>query len=385
LTAAGNRISGKSFDQNTLTFVNIPFEYRGDTAITLTQPVLKNSWIDAGRLVIKLSKKDLKLTELGFQSLAMDILRRVAVTYYDLLAARDQVKVQLKAQELAQQLLAENKKKVEVGTMAPLDEKQAESQAAKAKADVTTAIFNAQLAENLLKSLITHDFGDIQSTTIEPSDKLIAVYQSFSLPESWRSGLERRPDYLQAKETVERQNIVLQYRRNQLFPSLDLSATYGRNAFGSHSEEWTDSMKDNRFAKYGGAVVFTFPLTFRNDRDAFKKAKIDKEVLVLSLKRRQDLVMKDIDDALKGVQASYATTVSTHEARIYAEAALDAEQKKLENGKSTSFNVLQFQKDLTSAASSEIKALADYNKSLHQLYFNEGTTLERNKVTLDVK
>jgi len=112
------------------------FEYRGDTAITVTQPVLKNSWIDAGRLIIKLSKKDLKLTELGFQSLVMDILRRVAVTYYDLLAARDQVKVQLKAQELAQQLLAENKKKVEVGTMAPLDEKQAESQAAKAKADV---------------------------------------------------------------------------------------------------------------------------------------------------------------------------------------------------------------------------------------------------------
>jgi outer membrane protein TolC len=346
---------------------------------------LKDAWIDSGRLVIKLSKHDLKLNELGLQSLVQDILRRVALTYFDLLAAREQVKVQTKAFELAQQLLTENKKKVEVGTLAPLDEKQAESQAAKARADVTAAVYQAQLAENLLKSLITHDFSEVQSTTIDPSDRLIAVYQSFSLPESWRQGLESRPDYLQAKQAVERQNIILKYRRNQLYPSLDVSATYGRNAFGGTTEQYSDSMDDNRFAKYGGAVTLKFPLTFRNERDALKKSKIDAETLVLSLKRREDLVKKDIDDALKGVIASYATTQATHDSRVYAEAALEAEQKKLENGKSTSFNVLQFQRDLTDAASKEIKALSDYNKSLHQLYFNTGTTLERNKVTLDLK
>ena len=76
---------------------------------------------------------------------------------------------------------------------------------------------------------------------------------------------------------------------------------------------------------------------------------------------------------------------ATREARLYSEAALEAEQKKLENGKSTSFVVLQLQKDLTTARSSEIRALADYNESLAQLWLQEGSTLERRMITLRSK
>jgi len=75
---------------------------------------------------------------------------------------------------------------------------------------------------------------------------------------------------------------------------------------------------------------------------------------------------------------------ATKEARLFAESALEAEQKKLETGKSTSFFVLQFQRDLTAARSAEAQALADYNKALAQLAFDEGTTLERNKLDLEM-
>jgi outer membrane protein TolC len=383
LTATGQRISGKQF--NGIDFDNLPFEYSGDTAITLTQPLLKDFWIDAGRLNIKLSKQNLKMSEFSFRLLVMDIVKRVAVAYFDVVAARDQIKVQQKALELAQQLVAENKKKVEVGTMAPLDEKQAESQAAKAKSDLTASIFGSQQAENALKSLITHDFAEVQPAVIQPTDRLLPLYQSFSLPECWRNGLEQRPDYLLSKQQVEARDIVLVYRRNQLFPALDVAATYGRNAFGPSSSEAVESVDDNRYAKYGGAVLLRFPLTFRAERDSYKLAKIARQSAVLTLKRKEDSVLQEIDVALKLVQSSYDATESTRAARSYAEAALDAENKKLENGKSTSFNVLQLQKDLTTAASDEIKALSIYNKALHELYFSEGTTLERNKVALELK
>ncbi|HXI51084.1 MAG TPA: TolC family protein [Candidatus Saccharimonadales bacterium] len=388
LGASGDRLSGTKFTVDTNGFItsqNIPFQYTGGTAVSVTQPLLRDFWIDSGRLNIRLSKKTVIMSELRLRLLVMDITRRVAQGYFDLVAARDQIRVQQQALELAQQLVAENKKKVEVGTMAPLDEKQAESQAAKAKADLTTANYAVQKAENVLKALITHDFGEIQPATIEPTDKMLALYQSFSLPECWRNGLDKRPDYLLEKESIEFQNIVLTYRHNQLFPGLDIVGTYGRNALGGTSEEWTDSMQDNRYPRYGGAVVLSLPLTFRQERDAYKKAKVAKEALILSLKRREDVILAEIDDGLKAVISTYATTESTREARVYAEAALDAEQKKLEQGKSTSFNVLQLQKDLTAASSKEIQALADYNKALHQLYFNEGTALERNKITFDVK
>lgn len=388
LTATGSRVSGVDFSRtNPITGKpeGIPFEYSGDTQITISQPLLRNFWIDGGRLNIKLSKSDIKLSELGVQLLVMDIVKRVALSYFDLVAARDQIKVQVKALELARQLVAENRKKVEVGTMAPLDEKQAESQAAKSESDLTSAIFVAQQNENLLKALITHDFAEIQPVTLEPTDKLLALYQSFSLPECWRNGLEKRPDYLRNKQVVEDQNLILTYRRNQLFPELDLAGTYGRNALGTTSEGYSDSMNENRFPKYGGTLTLSFPLTFRADRDQLKKAKLAKESAILTLKRKEDSVLQEIDDALKKVISAYLTAVSRKSARVYAEAALDAEQKKLDNGKSTSFNVLQLQKDLTAASSDEIKALADYNKALHELYFSEGTTLERNKVTLELR
>jgi len=82
------------------------------------------------------------------------------------------------------------------------------------------------------------------------------------------------------------------------------------------------------------------------------------------------------------MKSSYITVESTRQARIYAEAALDAEQKKLEAGKSTSFIVLQLQRDLTAARSEEIRALSEYNKAQADLAQKEGTTLERARLNI---
>jgi hypothetical protein len=92
-----------------------------------------------------------------------------------------------------------------------------------------------------------------------------------------------------------------------------------------------------------------------------------------------------IENAIETAKTDLQQVGATREARIYAEAALDAEQKKLEKGKSTSFQVLSLQRDLTTARSKEIRALADYNEALANVAVNEGTTLERRHVTLEVK
>jgi outer membrane protein TolC len=146
-----------------------------------------------------------------------------------------------------------------------------------------------------------------------------------------------------------------------------------------------ETIDNNRFPRYGASITLSFPLSFRNERNLYKVAKLEMQAAILSLKRREDEVLNEIDIAVKEVASRYQTTQSTRQARIFAEEALDAEQKKLENGKSTSFQVLQFQRDLTSASSAEIQAIADYNKALHLFYFREGTTLERNKITLELK
>src|ERR1035437_4305248 len=98
----------------------------GREGINLTQPLLKNFWIDGTRLNIRVAKNRLKYSEQGLRLRMIDVVTLVEQAYYNLIAARENVKVQQSALELAERLLAENKKRVEVGSMAPLDQKQAE-------------------------------------------------------------------------------------------------------------------------------------------------------------------------------------------------------------------------------------------------------------------
>jgi len=394
--AGMNRLSGDRLDtaeeiapgitnSNFGKFVDLGWQYTSDARVRVTQPLLRDFWIDSGRLNIKIRKQDLKMAEHSFRLLTMDIVQRVALAYYDLIAAMDQVKTRTKALELASQLVSENKKKEAAGTIAPLEARQSESQEATARTQLIASQFAVQQAENLLKNLITHDFASVQSMVLIPTEKLVPVYQAFSLPDAWRSGLENRPDYLRAKEEVESRRLILYYRKNQLFPALDLVGTYGRNGLSDSTEESIDNIMDNRNPYYGGAVVLTFPFTFKADRSDYKRAKTQEKIAIIELKRREDSVLQEIDIALKLVQSAYQATESSRAARKFAEEALDAEQKKLEAGRSTSFFVLQFQRDLTDAAATEIRATAEYNKALHQLYFREGTTLLRNNIYLELK
>ena len=95
--------------------------------------------------------------------------------------------------------------------------------------------------------------------------------------------------------------------------------------------------------------------------------------------------MVQIDDAVKQAQSAWESVGATKQSRIYAEAALDAEQKKYAVGKSTTFTVLQLQNSLTTARSQEIRALANYAEALANLSQQEGGTIERHHLGLEVK
>ena len=144
---------------------------RGAALINLKQPLLKNFWIDAPRLNIRVSKLALKQSEWKLRKAIMDVSTSVELAYFDLIYARESVKVLEKAVELAGQLVRENKKRVEVGTMAPLDEKQAESQEATSRADLLQAQRALAASENALKRLITDNFAELQPVELRPDRK----------------------------------------------------------------------------------------------------------------------------------------------------------------------------------------------------------------------
>lgn len=360
--------------------VTDPAEYTSGADITLRQPLLRDFWIDQNRYAIQLGKKALQMSEFALQRRVQEIVTAVETAYYNLIAAHEFVKVQQLALELSQRSLSDNQKRVQVGTMAMLDEKQAESLVASGRADLLQSYQQLSLAQNNLKDLLTANYEDLAVVQFEPTEKLLPTVVPFNLQESWTRAMTSRPDLQQARINIERQDITLKYQKNQLFPALDLVGSYGHSARNSGARGVLDDIRKGDSPVWYAGAEMSIPLGNSTRRAQYKATKMEKEQLLLQLKRLEQNVLVEVDNAVKLAQMQFEKIEATRQARLYAEAALDAEQKKLESGKSTSFVVLTLQRDLTRARSEEIRALADYNTTLATLALREGTTLERNNL-----
>jgi outer membrane protein len=357
----------------------------GQAGIDVTQPLLRNFWIDSSRLLIRIDKNRLKYDEYGLKLQLMQTLTSLEQAYYDLIYARESVRVQELAAEASDRLVAENKKKLEVGALAELDLASAEAQAAHDRAAIIATKSAMGTQERKLKLFITDQIAKWADIGILPSGILTAPKKEFNRQNSWRKALETRPDYQQAKLDAERAGIQLKYDYNQMFPELDVIGTFGYNGSGSvYSGALYDIQQQNLPTwSIGGQI--SMPLANVNARNNYKAQKVTLQQVVLTMKAKERDILISVDNDIGTLLADYNSVQATHAQRLYEEQALDAEQKKLANGKSTTYQVLLVQRDLTNARGLEIQALDLYNDHLSQLSLDEGTTLERLNIDFEVK
>jgi len=355
----------------------------GAVRLKLRQPLLKNAWIDAPRLHIQVSRKQLKISELGLRGQLMNVITRVELAYYDLLLTREAVKVQEEALRLAEELLAANRARIQQGVMAAQDEKQAESQASAQRSLLLAAQRAVGSQENVLKALLSDRLQDWQDVGIQPTTELQAAPAAVQRSESWERGLSMRPDLLQARADLERLGYIVKFNKNQLFPQLDVTGTYGHAASDREFSGAFDQARrgSNPFYSYG--LEMTIPLTRRTARETYRGSRAEQEQAVLRLRQLEQAIMLDIDDAVKVIETDFERVSTTRSAREFAEAALHAEQTRMDNGKGSSFVVLQLQRDLTTARSEQARALTEYNKAQAQLALREGSVFQRHHIVLD--
>lgn len=383
MTGSWDRNTDKQFNG---TFGPPLWEATPGPGLTLTQPLLKNLWIDSNRLQIKLNKATLKISEAALRLQIMTSVTAVKSAYYNLLYTRGNIDANATAYKLAEQLVTENLKRVEVGALAPLDEKQSESQAAASLAAMQLAEQQSLVQENTLKNLLTDNFSEWADVSLLPAEQLIAVPQSLDLQESWRRAVTQRPEMIEAKLNIEKQNVTLKYDFNQIFPELDVTGSYGRNATDSTFSDTLDDISHGDHPYYSYGAFVSIPLGGNvTGRNQYKSGKATLKQLLLTLKQTEQNIVVAVDNDVGNVRSTYQQVQATRDARVYAEDALAAEQKKLENGKSTSFIVLQLISNLTTAKVAEIQALANYNVAVAQLSLDEGSTLEANHIDLKLK
>lgn len=355
----------------------------GGIQMQLTQPLLKNFWIDNTRLTIKVNKNRLRYSEQGFREQVITSVTAVENAYYELVFALENLKVQQEALDLSQTQLDEDKQRMQIGTLARLSVQQDESQVAQNEANVISAQSTLATDQNTLKNLITDNFPQWQEVDVQPTETLNAPLVLFDLQDSWSKGMTERPDLLQARLNVQQEGIQLKFEQNQLFPELDVIGTYGYNGAGIVYNNTFGQIKEGSapYYTYGGQL--SVPLSNVGARSQYKSTKATLQQVVLQLKQFEQNVMVEIDNAVKTAQSDYESVAATREARIYAEAALDAEQKTYSVGKATTFEVLTYQNSLTAARGQEIRALANYEEALATLAEQEGSTLDRMRINIE--
>jgi outer membrane protein len=356
-------------------------------ALTLRQPLLKNFWVDATRLTIRNLKKAVQSSDKDYADMVMLKVTDVETAYFRLVFADENVKVRETALELAQRLVAENRKKVEVGAMAPLDEKQAEAQAAASKAELIASMGTRDTAERLLKDLLSNDYTNQWATVqIKPTDSLLAIPQQFDLQESWSKGIARGPRYrlVQNRLRIEQIEEEIRYGKNQLYPQVDAIGSYTVSGASLDSGGVFRQMREGDNPSWYFGAEMSIPLGQTGARNSLKERRATKEQATLLQRQLEQRTLIQIENDIAKAVTDFERVDSTRQARRFAEAALEAEQKKLDNGKSTSFVVLQLQRDLTEARSQEISALAEYNIDLANLAYDEGSTLERRNISMEI-
>ncbi len=355
-------------------------EYTSTASFTLTQPLLRGFGTKATLTEANIARMELKQAQTGLRGRIDQIAASVLDAYIEAQYARELVRVITDRISVADRLRNENDKRLQQGLMAPIDVMQAESTKASAEIELVRARSFQTEAENRLRELIFPDFVAASETRFNLTDSLGEVTLVESLTALRNLALERSAEYQIAQQRVDTEKLRVRYARNQLLPRLDLQASVGLNGLGP---DFGGSFSD--FGERGQpdttiGIIASVPITFAQERARLRQSLLELRAAEFELKRTANHIVTQVHTAHTRVLSAQQRAASATHAITAAEAALDAETKRLTNGLTTSFNVLRLQDELAQARVNRLEAVAEGHKALAVLWGLVGTLLERHQI-----
>ena len=355
-----------------------------------TQPLLRNFQIDSIRQQVAVSKKARDLSDIQLESVVTQTLRSVRNAYWDLSYSINNLKAQQESLALSRQSLKDNQKRVEIGTMAPIDIVQAQAEVANNESTVILAEAAIRNAQDALRALILDPATpDVWNVVFEPTDAPSFDARAIDIDAAVRSALDKRSDVRGAKNALEQSDINIKYYANQIKP--DVNANIGYNPIGVGGTQLSavdfttiaaggsanrTIIADRGFGSVLGDVfqsqypTWTFgitvgyPLGANTAHANLARVKLEYDQAQAQLKNMQMQVTTQVRTAARNVQTTQQLVQSARASRELQEKKLEAEEKKLAAGMSSPFFVVQAQRDLSLSRTVEIRAISDYNKSL---------------------
>jgi outer membrane protein TolC len=377
--------------------------YGNTLRFNFTQPLLKGFGFKVSRREILVARNNLDISVNQFQSVLMDTIYRVQEAYWNLVYSIEDHRVKQQSLQLARDLLAKNKKEVEVGKIAPIEILNAEAVVASREADILQAEALTRRNEDVLKDLLyLSEEGEMSTQRIAPMDKPTFIRKDVSLNEALKEALEKRPELMTKMINIETYQLNMGVAKNQMLPGLDLQLSYWSpglsgdriiyqddnpflGAIGKEEGGAADSMRDALKLLYNNwtiGVTLSIPLGSLTSRADYVRAKMELEKSQLELENTEKQVYLEVKNAVRDIETNARRVQAYQLSRELAEQRLEAEVKKLNVGLTTNYFVLQFQEELARERSLEVLSLIDYNLALARLEKAVGTSLEKRNIKI---
>jgi outer membrane protein TolC len=392
------------------------------------QQLLNGFGIEVNTRNIRIAKNNRKIADLAFAQQAITTVTNTINAYWELVYARENVKVQQQAVTVAEKLYNDNKKQLEIGTMAPLDVTRAESELATDRQNLIVAQTAQLQQQQVLKNAIAKDplAPNMLNLEIIPADLPTRpeAIEAPSFEQAVSEAFAKRPDVQEQALNLLNGQIDVKATRNALLPVATLTAQYGSVGLGGNQTTFAppvtiagapivdstgapngagfvpatqliptgvnkggfgDAMShvfNGDFPDYNVALNVQIPIRNRGAQADNQRAILVQRQLEAQMQQLKNSALLDVRNTYIALEQDRARVEAAAKARELQQQTFDAEQKKYQLGASTVYLVIQTQRDLISAQGTELRALTDLVEAKANYERALGRTLEVNRVTI---
>ena len=389
----------------------------------IVQHLLNGFGYRANAKFIRIAQNDLRFADAAFRLQVITTISKVVNDYYTLLYDRENVRVAQEAVNYSERLLSDNKKQVEIGTLAPIEVVRAESEVAADQQTLIVAQTTLRQQEEVLKTELAKQVGpDLINTQIEPTDKFPDPRPDDIPPlaQALQLAVQNRPELEETRLNLRNLDITLKAVRNQLLPTLDAFAAYtpqglsGNQAIygcpagstlittqnvcvtsigerlpanitgiqqGGFGGSFTDLLHAD-FPAYSFGITLTLPVRNRVAQADAARAQFEQRQFQTQLQSQRNLVEQDVRNAEIATTQAKAQIDAAGKAIDLARQTLEADRKKFELGETTTFQLIQDQRDLATAEGNGAKARQAYASALTQFAQATATILGKYHVQM---
>ncbi|MCC6859848.1 MAG: TolC family protein [Bryobacterales bacterium] len=381
----------------------------GSFSLNITQKLLQGFGPAVNSRQIRIARNNREVSDLVFKQQVIATVSTVMNLYWDLVSFNEEVKVAKQTLAANEKLYNDNRKQVEIGTLAPISIVQAEAEVAAAQQEVTLAETRVLQQETILKNYLSRTgiaSPLLADARVVPTDRMtmpdVEPIQPFQ--DMVAGALQSRPEAAQRRINIENAKISMKGSRSQMLPTLDAFVSLANNALagtvnglpapvgvirnpdayflGGYSTLFSQLFGRN-FPDYAVGLQLNIPLRNRQAQADMLNDQLSLRQGELGLQQLENQIRVEVQNALIGLQQARASYQAAMKRRVLQEQTLDAEQKKLALGASTIYQVILVQRDLTQAQSAEVAALASYSKARVEMDRALGLTLNNHSISLE--